>query len=157
MTKVYNVYEVHDKNGNFVIRGISRDLRPYLDNASPNLMSVYSRNGGLLNRKWFITKIGQITVKDGEDTPELIKSELAKFSKPQEQKDEEIMDYLLRQLEKYDSTCLNECPERFIKPLADEGFDCRYRKVKGIKYYGGRIDPFYVIEIVGIRKEDKHD
>lgn len=148
MTKVYNVYEVHDKNGNFVIRGISRDLIPYLDNASPNLMSVYSRNGGLMNRKWFITKIGQITVRDGEDTPELIKSELAKLSKPQEETDEEVMAYLIKHLRKFGNTNLNECPERYIDKLAEEGLNCKYRRVKGIKYYGGHIDPFYVIEVI---------
>lgn len=161
MANFCNVYEVYDKKGNFLARGIGRKLRPFLDNVHENLINAHSKRGTFLKGKWKIVPVDKVYVREMDNVETVISEELKKYyydSMDEEGENKKTLDYLISHLERYDNTVLNEDPERFIPILRENGYDCTYRKVLGLRHEKGRDAPFYILEVKGIlRKEEDLD
>ena len=160
MPNYCNVYEIYDANERFVAKGIGSELGPLLDNSSGNLVNEYSKKDNLLKGKWKVVKVGRVPVKNMNKVGLITNEKLVStnFEKRKKSRDNEILDYLIFHLRRYDNTVLNEDPKRFIPFLRKSGFDCTYRKVLGLKHEKGRDKPFYILEVKGIeRKEENND
>lgn len=129
-----NIYELYD-DGKLIFKGNRESCAKQIGCQPQSLIHKYTHKGEKMLGRFTLKLVGQ----------EKKVYELKRKNKVESviTKRQTTLEYLIKHLSKYGNTILNTNPEKYLKQLKKEGYDCLVRKVKE----DGHNRYFYVLEV----------